>query len=78
VVQALPIGSLPQLPPTQELGDAQSAVEPQVVRHAVVPQPYGAHDDVVAVWHTPLPLQVRAGVNVVPVQVGPAHWVPAA
>jgi hypothetical protein len=78
VVHALPMASLPQLFPTHELGEAQSAVVLHVVLHAVAAQPYGAHDDVVAVWHTPLPLQVRAGVNVVPVQVGPAHWVPAA
>ena len=73
-----PTGSLPQLIPWQELGDAQSAVVLHVVLHAPVPQPYGEHDDVVAVWQTPLPLQLRAGVSVVPVQVAAAHCVPAA
>lgn len=49
MVHGLPTASLPQLIPTHELGEAQSAVVPHVVLHAVAPHPYGAHDDVVAV-----------------------------
>jgi hypothetical protein len=78
-LQVDPTGSRPQLVPVQVLGDAQSAVVVQVVRQAPpVPQAKGAQLDAVTVWQVPVPLQVRACVKVVPVQVGIAHCVPAA
>jgi hypothetical protein len=67
----------PQLLPLQTLGDAQSAAVAQVVLQALVPQANGAQLDDVAVWQIPVPLHVRAGVNVVPEQVGATHCVPA-
>jgi len=75
--QVAPIGLRPQLPPLQVLGDAQSADVEQVVLQAFVPHANGVQLDEVAVWQMPLPLQVRAGVNVVPEQVAATHWVPA-
>jgi hypothetical protein len=75
--QAVPMAFLPQVPPLQTLGDAQSALLVQVVLHAPVPQANGSHADVVAAWQVPVPLQVRAEVSVVPVQLGPAHCTPA-
>jgi hypothetical protein len=46
---AVPTAFLPQLVPLQTFGEAQSAVVPQVVRHAVdEPQTYGLHDVLVA------------------------------
>ena len=75
--QVAPIGLRPQLPLLQTLGDAQSAAVVQVVLHAPVAAGVGRAADVVAVWQVPVPLQVRAGVNVVPVQVAAAHCVPA-
>jgi len=78
-VQVTPMGSRPQLVPVQVLGDAQSAVVPQVVRQApLVPHAKGAQLDDITVWQVPVPLHVRACVNVVPEQVAAAHWVPAA
>jgi hypothetical protein len=78
-VQAALIGNRPQLVPVQVLGAAQSAVVPQVVRQRpLVPHAKGAQLDDDAVWQVPVPLHVRAGVAVVPVQVGIAHCVPAA
>jgi hypothetical protein len=74
---AAPIGLRPQLFPLHTFGDAQSAAVAQVVLQAAVPHAKGAQLDDVAVWQMPVPLQVRAGVNVVPVQVAPAHCVPA-
>ena len=76
--QAAPIGLRPQLLTLQTFGDAQSAAVEQVVLHAFVPHANGAQLVDVAVWQVPVPLKVRAGVNVVPEQVGPTHCVPAA
>jgi hypothetical protein len=75
---AAPIGFSPQLPVLQELGELQSAVVEQVVLHAPVPQAYGAQIDEVTVWQVPVPLQVRAGVNVDPLQAAATQVVPAA
>jgi hypothetical protein len=71
------IGLRPQLPLLQVLGDAQSAAVVHDILHALLPHAYGAQLDEVAVWQVPVPLQVRAGVNVVPEQVGATHCVPA-
>ena len=76
--QAAPIGFKPQLPPLQTFGDAQSALVEQVVLQAPVPQANGAQLDDVAVWQVPVPLQVRAGVKVVPEQAAATHCEPAA
>ena len=72
------IGFRPQLPVLQVLGDAQSAAVEHVILQTPVPQAYGAQLDVVTVWQVPVPLQVRAGVSVEPVQVAATHWIPAA
>jgi hypothetical protein len=75
----VPIGFLPQLPPTQLLGLVQSAFDVHAVRQAALaPHTYGSHDDADVVWQVPVPLQVRAGVNVDPVHMAPAQVVPAA
>jgi hypothetical protein len=50
----------------------------QLVLHAPVPHAYGAHGDVAGVVHTPLVLQVDAGVSVVPVQLAAMQVVPDA
>jgi hypothetical protein len=56
----------------------QSVLVVQVVRQIPVGlQLYAPHEIGVVVWQVPVPLQVRAGVNVVPEQVAAAHWVPA-
>jgi hypothetical protein len=59
------------------LGDAQSALALHVVLHAVGPHTNGVQFDVVTDWQVPVPLQVRAGVAVVPVQLAPTQVVPA-
>ena len=77
--QVAPIGFLPQLPLMHVFGLVQSALVAQVVRHAPpVPQTYGLQVDSDVVWQVPVPLQVRAGENVDPVQLAPTHIVPAA
>ena len=48
-VQPLVIGSFPQLPITQELGAAQSAVVVQVFRQATAPQAKGEQEEAVTV-----------------------------
>jgi hypothetical protein len=79
VVQAAPFGRLPQLPPLQTLGATQSASVVQVPRQVPeVPQLYAPQVPAVTVPHTPAPSHVRAGVNVVPVQVDAAQVVPFA
>ena len=72
-----PLGLLPQLPPMQTFGAAQSVPVEHVVLHtrAVVSQPYGSQSELVTVRHTPAPSQVRAGVSVEPVQVPATHTV---
>jgi hypothetical protein len=74
---AAPIGFRPQLPLLQVFGDAQSVFVEQVVLHAPVPHAKGAQLDDVAVWQVPVPLQVLAGVKLVPEQVAATHCVPA-
>jgi hypothetical protein len=77
--QAWPIGFLPQVPPLQTLGEAQSVLSVHMVLHAPVPQTKGLHDVIdVAGWQVPAPSQVRAGVSIVPLQVAAAHCEPAA
>jgi len=79
VVQVAPFGFLPQLPPVQTLGATQSALVAQVTRHApVAPQTYAPQLVAVAVPQVPAPSQVRAGVNVVPLQVEGEQVVPLA
>jgi hypothetical protein len=63
-----PGGSLPQLPPVQELGETQSAFVVQVVLQTPVPHSKGSHICVVAVRQLPLPSQVCPRVSVETVQ----------
>ena len=78
-VHAAPFGFLPQLPPVQTLGATQSASAVHVARHVPLPPHlYAPQPDDVTVPHTPAPLQVRAGVNVVPLQVDAAQVEPIA
>jgi hypothetical protein len=58
------------------LGAAQSALLAQVSLHAAVPHANGAQLELDTVWQVPVPLQVRAGVNVVPLHTGAPHCVP--
>src|SRR5262245_60230779 len=62
--------------PRQTLGDRQSVLLVQVVRQTPVPQANGLQLDDVTVWQTPLPVQVRAGVNVDPLHAEATHGVP--
>jgi hypothetical protein len=80
VVQVDPFGLLPQLVPTQTLGEAQSPAPPQIVLQilAVVSQPYGSQSDEVTVRQTPAPSHVRGGVSVEPTQVPATQVVPFA
>ncbi len=79
IVQAAPLGSLPQLPLMQVFGAAQSALAVQVVRQApAVLQAYGSHSVLVTVRQTPAPLQVRFGVRVDPLQPPVEQTVPSA
>ncbi len=79
-VQVDPLGLLPQLVPTQMLGEAQSPVPPHIVLQilAVVSQPYGSQSDEVTVRQTPAPSHVRGGVSVEPTQVPATQVVPFA
>jgi hypothetical protein len=78
--QVDPFGLLPQLVPTQMLGEAQSPVTVQVVLQTllVASQPKGSQSDVVTVRQTPAPSHVRGGVSVDPTQLPAAHVVPFA
>jgi hypothetical protein len=76
--QATPSAFFVQVPPLQVNGDTQSALVVQVVLHAPVPQANGSHAELVAVWQVPVPLQVRVGVKVDPVQAAATQVVPAA
>ena len=78
VVQAAPVTFFVQLPPLQVNGETQSVSAVQVVLHAPVPHAYGSQAEVVTVWHVPVPLQLRAGVNVDPVQLAATQVVPVA
>jgi len=63
----------------QTFGATQSAFAVQVVRHVPpVPHMYAPQDVFVTVWQVPVPLQVRAGVNVEPVQLGATQVDPIA
>jgi hypothetical protein len=63
----------------QTFGDTQSAFVVHVVRQVPpVPQVYAPQDVFVTVWQVPVPLQVRAGVNVEPLQLAATHVVPTA
>jgi hypothetical protein len=74
-----PIGFLPQLMLLQLFGDVQSVLDEQLVRQALlVPHWYGSHADGVDVRQVPVPLHVRAGVKLEPVQRAAAQVVPAA
>jgi len=81
VVQGWPSGSLPQLVPTQLLGETQSAVLPQVILQAGAvggaagSHTYGSQSEVVTVLQTPVPSHRRGGVSVEPTQLGVAHCV---
>jgi hypothetical protein len=77
-VQVAPLGRLVQAPPEQTLGATQSVSTVQVVRQAPVPQTYGEQDEVATVRQVPVPLQLRPGVKVEPLQVAEAQDVPAA
>ena len=81
-VQAAPWDCRPQLIVVvlQVFGEAQSVVAPQLVLQTlfVVSHAYGVQRDVVTVLQTPVPSQVRAGVNVEPAQLCAAHTVPEA
>ena len=81
-VQAAPCDSRPQLfvVVLQVFGEAQSVVAPQVVLQTlfVVSHAYGAQSDALTVLQTPVPSQVRVGVNVEPEQLWAAQIVPEA
>jgi hypothetical protein len=81
-VQAAPCESSPQLfvAVLQVFGDAQSAVAAQVVLQAfsVVSHANGVQSDALTVLQTPVPSQVRVGVNVDPEQLCAAQTIPAA
>ena len=63
----------------QTLGETQSAFVAQVVRQVPpVPQVYAPQEVLVTVWQVPVPLQVRVGVSVEPVQLEATQVVPAA
>ena len=63
----------------QTFGDTQSAFVVQVVRQVpIVPQVYAPQDVLDTVWQVPVPLQLRAGVNVEPVQLGATQVDPIA
>jgi hypothetical protein len=78
VVQTVPFESLPQLPPAQVLGEAQSVLLPQVVLQALVAalQPYGSQSEDVTGLQVPAPSQLRAGVKVEPAHPAGAQVVP--
>jgi hypothetical protein len=78
VAHAAPWAFLVQLPPLQVNGATQSVSAVQVVLQADVPHANGSHAELVAVWQVPVPLQVRVGVNVDPVQAAATQAVPLA
>jgi hypothetical protein len=77
-VQVAPFARFVQAPVVQTLGLTQSASTVHEVLQAPVPQVKGSQGDVATVRQVPVPLQVRAGVSVEPVQVAAAHDEPAA
>ena len=80
IVQAAPLGSLPQLMLMQLFGATQSAAAVvQVVLQAVADAHWkGSHNVLVTERQTPAPSQVRCGVSVDPTQVPATHCVPVA
>jgi hypothetical protein len=76
--QARPVGFFAHAPATHTFGAAQSASAVHDVLQTAAPHRYIPHDDVVVVWQVPVPLQVRAGVNVAPVQLWGTQMVPLA
>ena len=76
--QAVPLFSCgTQWPAAQWLPAVQSAFDPQLVAHDAAPHMYAPQSEVAGVWQTPAPLQVLAGVNVVPLHIAAAQTVPA-
>jgi hypothetical protein len=73
-----PFGRLTHTPFEQTLGGKQSPSTAHATRQALPLQVYGSQDDEVAVRHVPMPLHVRAGVNVDALQAAATHTVPAA
>ena len=77
--QVAPLGFFEQVVPLQTLGETQSAVVAQLVRQLpLAPHTYAPQVVAVVVRQVPAPSQVRAGVNVVPLQVDAAQVVPMA
>ena len=77
--QLAPGGFLPQLPPTQVLGDTQSASVMQFVRQVLPSSPHrnGVQGTVIAPEHPPELSQVPVVVRMKPVQLSIAHTTPA-
>jgi len=73
-----PVGFLVQTPATQTFGAPQSASPVHDVRQTSAAHTYVPHDDGVVVWQVPVPLHVRAGVNVAPLQLAATQTVPPA
>jgi len=65
------------VPALQKSPETQSLSAVQALRHAVVPQTYGAHDVVTAVGHVPAPSQPAATVATPPVQLAERQLVEA-
>ena len=77
-VQVAPFGRLVQTFDMQTLGETQSVSAVHDVLQAPVPQVNGSQADDVAARQVPVPMQVRAGVSVDPLQLAAAHAVPSA
>ena len=77
-LQARPVGRFAHAPATHTLGAAQSASAVHDVLQTLAPQTYVPHEEVVVVWHVPVPLQVRGGVYVEPAQLSATQTVPLA
>ena len=77
--QLAPIGFLPQLPPTQVLGDTQSASVVHVVRHDLPSAAHwnGVHDCVAAPLQPPESSHVPVVLRVEPTQLSSAQMTPA-
>jgi hypothetical protein len=76
-VHAAPIGNLPQLDAVQTLGDPQSLLLPQVMRHVpLAPQLNGEQLEVPPGAQVPLPSQRPDCVSVEPLQVCAVQTVP--
>lgn len=71
-----PAGFFPHAPLLHTLGETQSPSVVHAILHSVSPHVYTPHDCGVVAWQVPVPLQVRGGVNVAPVQLAGAQAVP--